>query len=354
MTTIVPVRRCWTDWLRLYYSAVGRGLLPRPSSLTALSMIGFARWSLIDRIPAGSSSRAARLATPYLLFESNFNGESNHYLEAFALITPWGLRANWGGAYGFPDVRRVSRFQRYVNERNLPPSYYFCGYPDASTKSIRIGLALQRQIQDFNSATIGMGPEQFHDAYWNLVTDVQALRNPANQPGACRSAEGLTVITPIHDGSAARLEPVLERLSEGPTPVPDGTHFARWVLVPGLERPRRRAIGPPSYVLFSTWFDRPAREYLDELHRCLGDRAQTIWRPCGWEGDDPASLRDYLLRHRVKPSSTSSSTFRAYERIPVDQAREAASSVERFRALAACAQGMRPDELRSAWSSEFG
>ena len=52
-------------------------------------MIGFARWSMIDRIPAGvDKEQATPLRRPFLLFETNFNGDHDAYFEAFAFVVP--------------------------------------------------------------------------------------------------------------------------------------------------------------------------------------------------------------------------------------------------------------------------
>src|SRR5947208_10429763 len=96
ITIISPVRRWWAWWLRLTWPLARRNtLVVRP--LVRLGFINFAHWSLFDRVPATAGRRAPRrLPQPYILFESNFNGPAEIYIDAFALVVPLRLGLLWG------------------------------------------------------------------------------------------------------------------------------------------------------------------------------------------------------------------------------------------------------------------
>src|SRR5438105_3578853 len=121
MTLISPVPPWWARLQRVLGWLNTRALRHTTryypfASLVQLSFIHFAHWSVFDRIPPGDPS-GRRLPHPYLLFQSNFNRGSHEYIEAFCYVIPTGVRLNWGGAYGFPPPKPVSRLLDYVDQR---------------------------------------------------------------------------------------------------------------------------------------------------------------------------------------------------------------------------------------------
>ena len=73
-----------------YVPGLGRPLLQ-------LAFIYFGRWMLIRKLPAADGGRfKTRLKSPYLLFESNYDGSWSDYLDAFADRLPARLAGLWG------------------------------------------------------------------------------------------------------------------------------------------------------------------------------------------------------------------------------------------------------------------
>jgi hypothetical protein len=252
MVAISPIRRYWAVWLHFWYPFV-RGLAERRvlilpiKSLIRLSMIGFARWSVFDRVPAPGGEGFERLPKPCLLFETNFDGDSDEYLEAFCLVLPWGMRGNWWGAYGVPNVRRVSRFVRYVNKHKFAIAYYYSAYPDSSTKRIRYARKLACEIAAFNAQTAGASAEGFQRAYHDLLAKAQRFRRLGPDPPREKHTEALSVLTRVEDGRAGALKTELERLREEPPNLPGNTHFARWAVVDHLRPLPKHEVDPTSY-----------------------------------------------------------------------------------------------------------
>jgi hypothetical protein len=171
ITIFTPVRRLWALWLSLSWPlARPNPLVVRP--LRQLSFIHFAHWSLVRRVPR---RRGRRLPYPYVLFQSNFNGAVDQYVDAFALVVPWRMRLMWGGAYGFPDVTPTGRFKRYVLEHQVPATdHYWSAYPEASTRMIRSALALREPFEAFAAEARDLPPERFAAAWRRFVTEVQS------------------------------------------------------------------------------------------------------------------------------------------------------------------------------------
>ena len=145
------VRMRWwrTRWTQRHLPRVANW---QGRKLIKLTMIGFARWSIFDRVPTGEPrNKTRRLTRPFVLFESNFNGGADEYFEAFAYIVPEPMNRVWA-VYGVPDVRHVSEFVAYTNRNKEPIAYYYAAYPEASTKTIRAALRLNDILSGFRRA----------------------------------------------------------------------------------------------------------------------------------------------------------------------------------------------------------
>jgi hypothetical protein len=320
LTAFTPIRRPWAWWLRRAFWPLF-GIRPQVlDSLVGLSLIGFARWSLLDGDP--------RMQLP---FESNFNGASDEYLEAFALVVPWGVRGTWSGAYGVPDPARVGAFQRYTRDANIEPSWYYCAYPEASTKMIRSALELRRRVRGFNARTADLDGKRFREAYDAFLAETIRIRNPA-RPAPAQASGMVSILLPLRDGHEDALREELEALFDDPLPVPEETtHFARFTVVPD----------PGPYLLASAWFDGPEEEFLDAFRARLGERAETIFRHCEHEGDPFA---------RRLPVGA---PFLGYDGATLPEIRVALAEAERFRELALRAHELPPDALSGEWRGTF-
>ncbi len=175
VTIISPIHRWWAMWLRLTWPVADRlELVKRP--LLRLSFIHFAHWSLIDRTPPGRRrARAQRLPHPYVLFQTNFDDDLHAYIDAFALIVPWRMRAMWQGVFRFPGPRPVDRFLSFINERTTPTQYYYCAYPEASATMINAALTLGVHHRRFQADTAELGDAAFAARYREFLAQTQLL-----------------------------------------------------------------------------------------------------------------------------------------------------------------------------------
>lgn len=169
ITIPIPVRRPWVWWLRLTWPlARGNRLVLRP--LFALAFIHFAHWSLVTRNPGGR-----RLRHPVLLFQSNFDGPVDQYIDAFSFRVPGRMRGMWQGAYGFPGPTPVGRFKSYILGRATGAEHYWCAYPDASTRMVIAALKLRDRWAAFRPQAADLPPEALAGAWERFATEVQEL-----------------------------------------------------------------------------------------------------------------------------------------------------------------------------------
>ncbi|MGZ6640726.1 MAG: hypothetical protein ACXVFT_02685 [Solirubrobacteraceae bacterium] len=141
LTILSPVPWWWALWIR------GTWVVARLTSLVAvplqrLSFIHAARWGLIGRWPADRAARRDRAAPRSLLFLTTFDGSAVQYIEAFVRVVPWRIMGLYGGARGFPGVRRSRPVERYIYTHSHEVGHFWCAHPEATVTMKRQALAL--------------------------------------------------------------------------------------------------------------------------------------------------------------------------------------------------------------------
>jgi hypothetical protein len=174
-----PIPRWWALFLRVEFALVAllrrilRSKLPS-RAVRRLSFISFARWAVIYSVPAKARrGRVRRLPYPYVVFQSNFNGQPEEYIEAFALGLKWRMRALWGGAYGVPDPTDLTHFTAHIAARWIPCEHYYCAYPEASTKMVLDAVQLRGHFDDLAKRAPGLEPAEFATEYARFLERVQ-------------------------------------------------------------------------------------------------------------------------------------------------------------------------------------
>jgi hypothetical protein len=160
----VPVKKGASWWLRTLFAASARwGWVTEP--LRRLAFIHFARWTIVDRLPGGVG---ARLSPPWLLFESNFEGDLPRYIDTFARILPVRMRSVWAFAHGYPGLKPIEPFSAWAADNAFEESHYYSAYPEATPGMVGAALAVQHRFESLLAAT---GP--FEAAWRGFLTDVQ-------------------------------------------------------------------------------------------------------------------------------------------------------------------------------------
>ena len=359
ITVISAMPWYWALWVRLNFWRIrsrhraGKGASSIERRLWELSFIHFAHWGVFERIPpSGSRLRARWLRHPYLLFHSNFNGSAWEYIEAFAVVIKWGMRAIWGGAYGAPPPVPVAPFIDYIREQKIETSYYYCAYPQASTRMIRTALATRELFRQLRRDTAGLDAKGFESEYWKAVKE---LERPSPGDARLGESDGLCVLTPISQGQEKALAADLEALrAREQSPFADiaGTHFARFVLVPHLKLRRGRKLYSTSYLLFAAEFDGPPERYAGALCEPAASRAGRLWsRHCEECPDisDRAAFRRYLLEHRVKAGYS----VLGYPDATLSDVLNSLELRRRLEEFFLRAQYLTAEELKSAFESDL-
>lgn len=144
----------------------------RPGTIRELSFIHFARWIVIRRLPDHGQPRERRRQR-LLMFESNYNGTFDQYIDGFSNILTDGMTTIWGTSYGFPGPRPVAPFKAYIRASEFVADHYYSAYPTATTTMIKSALALEEPLRAFTVRAATVSPETFADEYRELLTERQ-------------------------------------------------------------------------------------------------------------------------------------------------------------------------------------
>jgi hypothetical protein len=163
VTALTPLRRGWTPWLRIVFAlGSSTNLLVRP--LLKMRVIGLGRWTLLPR----------EERPPALMFETNWTGAWESYIDDFARIMPMQWRGIWGGAVGFPGPKPVTGLLAYIDDHDHGADHFYSGYHEgATTQAVAGALALQPRFEQFVRETDGVEPDEFARRWERFLHDIQ-------------------------------------------------------------------------------------------------------------------------------------------------------------------------------------
>jgi hypothetical protein len=137
MTIISNVKTSfWPRLLLKVFLFLGRFNKATPAGqLSGLSTIHFARWVLIDD---GNT----------LLFESNYDGSWESYIDDFGDHVATNMNAVWANCDGFPKggCLDIEAFKQVIRSHQHPAQVFFSAYPNQTVKNIATDLALRKAI----------------------------------------------------------------------------------------------------------------------------------------------------------------------------------------------------------------
>ena len=167
-----------------------------------LSFIHYARWAVIERFPDGGGGE--RLNHTYLLFESNFNGTWDQYIDAFSEVVPFRMKAIWGTSFGFPGPLPVEPFKGYIRRNEFVANHYWSAYPGATTSEIVSAARVEAALEELVAQLGDPGPRRVQRGI-RVLPDSGAARPVNDRRQHCGQAYALTVLTPILEGHESAL-----------------------------------------------------------------------------------------------------------------------------------------------------
>jgi hypothetical protein len=154
MTVIVPVKKSIFSRfiLRAILWGVSIQVKSAKGTLSDLATIHFARWVIIDN---GDN----------ILFESNFDGSWENYIDDFVDHASVGMNVIWGNCIGFPKggSKDIESFKSYIRDNQIPAQIFYSAYKDSTVRNILTDLSLSQKISKFNRPD---GKENFIMGYY--------------------------------------------------------------------------------------------------------------------------------------------------------------------------------------------
>jgi hypothetical protein len=127
LTIVAPIKNSW--WPRLFLHlllGIGHLTVRRAwGSLSGITSIHFARWLILDR--KGT-----------LLFESNYDGNWESYIDEFVDVSSSGLNGIWANCVGFPPrgCRDLESLKDVIRRHQHPVPLFYSAYPMLTVKNI--------------------------------------------------------------------------------------------------------------------------------------------------------------------------------------------------------------------------
>jgi hypothetical protein len=165
LTLFTPIRPQWLLFLKTGFWLAKHVPLAR-GHILQFNFIKFVRWSIV-RLPG------ERLNYAYLLFESNFDGPWQHYIDAFAYVIPRDIRITWGRGINFPGPPPSEPLKAWIARNSMEGGTYYCAHPDASTRMIKSALYVRERLKGLAEVADRLGPDEFKAAYDRFLTEVQ-------------------------------------------------------------------------------------------------------------------------------------------------------------------------------------
>ena len=173
MNVLTPMKRWKTGFLRLAFKVFA--IRSTQKELRALAFIHFAKWTVISpgQFPrfAGMGPREG-LKHDYLLFESNFNGSWNEYVDAFHSVLPFKLNLVWMWSENYPGSVPLSPFKAYIERNQYYTDYYYMAHPGSTANDVRNAFAVEAAFGALSAQSEG-SDEAFAAAYRAFLGQVQ-------------------------------------------------------------------------------------------------------------------------------------------------------------------------------------
>jgi hypothetical protein len=150
-----------------------------------------ARWVVIDDAPfEGVPAKVDHFASKYLLFTSNFdtNGQADDaafgvYMESLRTAIPQVLERLYQHCLGFPGVENPEAFRIYMKACQVPTTFFFGAYQDATVEQVLRALDAQRRMSAFvlEQQHSRPTPERLKQAFGSFLSDIKQAPTP--RPG---------------------------------------------------------------------------------------------------------------------------------------------------------------------------
>ena len=176
MNVVTPVKWYWRYVNQLLFWAVGSIFKKNLIGLQTLSLIHYARWVIIKNTQfphLDSTQPKEELKYSYMIFESNFNGSWDQYVDSFFRAIPKGLDLLWYKNVNHPRSSPLTPFHRYINHNQIFTDYYYSAYPIAASNDVKEAKKVKDTLLEMQEKCDSLSPEQFEKFYHKKLLHLQ-------------------------------------------------------------------------------------------------------------------------------------------------------------------------------------
>ena len=101
-------------------------------NLSGITTIHFARWAIVDKGILSQSDQS------YLLFESNYDGSWDSYIDDFVQFASTRMNLIWGNCidYSSRGCRDAAWFKQHIRKHQFPAQVFYSAYPNLTVRNI--------------------------------------------------------------------------------------------------------------------------------------------------------------------------------------------------------------------------
>jgi len=153
--------------LRMYLAKLPRH---EHSPFARVSSTHLARLVVMDDVVyVGMPACEEHLQSKYLIFESNFDGDLDAYLERMAREIPDMVHAVWQHCIGYPGVENVAAFKAYMKRCQVKTTFYFADVNDKTVQQTLRALQTQSAVAAFIERNQGAPAEALQESFRRFV-----------------------------------------------------------------------------------------------------------------------------------------------------------------------------------------
>ena len=112
------------------------------------------------------------LKRDYLLFESNFNGSWNEYVDAFHTVLATSLNLVWRWSDNFPGSVPLGPFKKYIEHNQIVTDWYYMAYPGSTVSDVKNALIAVDALKDLE-AVLDAADQKFDTIYLDFLGRTQ-------------------------------------------------------------------------------------------------------------------------------------------------------------------------------------
>ncbi len=146
------------------------------SPFSSTSCVHRARFLIIDEIPVQMGNvKSGRLASKYLLFIAELDGERDDFLKELYKKRTETVRNIWGNCVQFPEPCSPELFCKYMQVYEIKSTLPFSAYSGISQQKISKMLKVRRTLTDFVVDNQASETNELYDAWQVFKNKVETL-----------------------------------------------------------------------------------------------------------------------------------------------------------------------------------